>query len=681
MSPTSARLRTASITNAFRRRRNTNSGTPPGSPPVRNSLVSSNSTSEDHSTLPYEYGLQGLGLSSFALAPSAYRTPGGGIGYTPPKMERKLSLTAQEAFASARERQAMEQAQQLEAFRRSEKARSMSHTSSARPTSRVTSMAMSSEFMSDDSHYDAASDEVPQSLSLAMVTAAGADPIASPVGQLSAAASAARLHRQEARYSPSSPTAGDEGAEERQRAREAALAQQRRRSVGDKDDEFHDAVSQLDEDYGTDSDSELELNGFNHDIEAREAAEREEAEYARRQAAECAAAEREAVELARREAAEREALELARREAAKRDAELARREAAEHEAAETARREAAERAELAEREEREQAERAEAERLEHEAAERAEREAEERRLQEEREAALAAETRRLEKERLRMEAARMEEERLAAKEEVERMNALLRAEEEERRVAAEEERRIREEREAEEARQAQERRLAEMEARLAAQQEEARLAAEREAEREAAERAETERLEAERVEMERAAVAAAKAEQERLDLAARERDEVTRQLQGGKAEGGIMLRGWVTVQTMNSPTWRRRYFHLLASELRLFKSDSESDTARALTTVPLGGAKISEAYEESAVQGSWKLEAGNKVRCWVGCADGRNTTCLRTGPRTARRCCRASLLLLGRLSRLMIGYGTVTWAHACLVSWPGGGLSTAVDNT
>jgi hypothetical protein len=648
MSPTSARLRTASITNAFRRRRNTNSGTPPGSPPVRNSLVSSNSTSEDHSTLPYEYGLQGLGLSSFALAPSAYRTPGGGIGYTPPKMERKLSLTAQEAFASARERQAMEQAQQLEAFRRSEKARSMSHTSSARPTSRVTSMAMSSEFMSDDSHYDAASDEVPQSLSLAMVTAAGADPIASPVGQLSAAASAARLHRQEARYSPSSPTAGDEGAEERQRAREAALAQQRRRSVGDKDDEFHDAVSQLDEDYGTDSDSELELNGFNHDIEAREAAEREEAEYARRQAAECAAAEREAVELARREAAEREALELARREAAKRDAELARREAAEHEAAETARREAAERAELAEREEREQAERAEAERLEHEAAERAEREAEERRLQEEREAALAAETRRLEKERLRMEAARMEEERLAAKEEVERMNALLRAEEEERRVAAEEERRIREE---------------------------------REAEREAAERAETERLEAERVEMERAAVAAAKAEQERLDLAARERDEVTRQLQGGKAEGGIMLRGWVTVQTMNSPTWRRRYFHLLASELRLFKSDSESDTARALTTVPLGGAKISEAYEESAVQGSWKLEAGNKVRCWVGCADGRNTTCLRTGPRTARRCCRASLLLLGRLSRLMIGYGTVTWAHACLVSWPGGGLSTAVDNT
>ncbi|KLT42406.1 hypothetical protein CC85DRAFT_285505 [Cutaneotrichosporon oleaginosum] len=570
MSPTSARLRTHSITNAFRRRRNTNSGTPPGSPPVRSSLVSSNSTSEDHSTLPYEYGLQGLGLSSFALAPSAYRTPSGGIGYTPPKMERKLSLTAQEAFASARERHAIEQAQQLEAFRKSEKARTMSHTSSANPASRVTSVAMSSEFMSDDSHYDNASDELPQSLSLAMVTAAGSNPVASPVEQLAAAASAARQHRQEARYSPSSPTAGDEGAADRQRAREAALAQQRRLSVGDREDEFHDAVSQLDDDHDysdSNSDSELELNGFDDDVEANEVAEREAAELAAAERAELA--EREQREAAQREEARRLDLEVA--EAAKRAAEEQRLQ----EEQESAR-------------------------------------AEEHRLQEEQEMALAAETRRLEKERLRLEAARMEQERLAAKEEEDHLAALLRAEEEERRVAADEQRRLQEEREAEEARLVQERRLAEMEERLAAQQEEARLAAEREAEREAAELAEAERLKAERVEQERAAAASAKAEQERIERAARERDEVTRQLQGGKAEGGIMLRGWVTVQTMNSPTWRRRYFHLLASELRLFKSDSENDTAKALTTVGLSGAKISEAYEESAVQGSWKLETGGK---------------------------------------------------------------------
>lgn len=64
---------------------------------------------------------------------------------------------------------------------------------------------------------------------------------------------------------------------------------------------------------------------------------------------------------------------------------------------------------------------------------------------------------------------------------------------------------------------------------------------------------------------------------------------------------------------MNSPTWRRRYFRLLASELRLFKSDSESDAAKPLTTATLAGAIVSEAYEESAVQGSWKLLAGGKV--------------------------------------------------------------------
>lgn len=91
---------------------------------------------------------------------------------------------------------------------------------------------------------------------------------------------------------------------------------------------------------------------------------------------------------------------------------------------------------------------------------------------------------------------------------------------------------------------------------------------------------------------------------------------------------------------MSSPTWRRRYFHLLSSELRLFKSDSD---ARPLTTVTLSGARVSEAYEESAVQGSWKLEAGGKVsRVMRGLMlTSRNSTCSQIVPTTERPCCRA----------------------------------------
>lgn len=60
---------------------------------------------------------------------------------------------------------------------------------------------------------------------------------------------------------------------------------------------------------------------------------------------------------------------------------------------------------------------------------------------------------------------------------------------------------------------------------------------------------------------------------------------------------------------MQSMTWRRRYFHLLAHELQMFKTDHE---ARPITVAPLGSsAKVSHTYEESQVQGSWKLRAGS----------------------------------------------------------------------
>lgn len=84
---------------------------------------------------------------------------------------------------------------------------------------------------------------------------------------------------------------------------------------------------------------------------------------------------------------------------------------------------------------------------------------------------------------------------------------------------------------------------------------------------------------------------------------------------------------WVTVQTMSSPTWRRRYFHLLAPELRLYKSDSEADAGKPLTTIKLEGARVSEAYEESAVQGSWKLAAGGKVSASRGRAQRGRVWC------------------------------------------------------
>lgn len=175
------------------------------------------------------------------------------------------------------------------------------------------------------------------------------------------------------------------------------------------------------------------------------------------------------------------------------------------------------------------------------------------------------------------------------------------------------------------------------EAEAAAKAEAERLAAEQaEAERIAAEKAEAERLAAEKVEAERLAkekaeaerAAKIEAERQAKEAAAREAaakkeeqlQSVRKQLVDGKANGTTMLRGvsvpiepadaqWVTVQTTKSFAWRRRFFHLLAEEMKLFKGDRDGEAP--LLVVKLPGAVVSTSYEDSQVRGSWKLQDGD----------------------------------------------------------------------
>lgn len=154
-------------------------------------------------------------------------------------------------------------------------------------------------------------------------------------------------------------------------------------------------------------------------------------------------------------------------------------------------------------------------------------------------------------------------------------------------------------------------REARLEAEAAEATEEARLEAER-AERAAAKKAEAEKREAERLaaqqrqEAERQRQEAEKAARRAQEAARRDEQqaEVRRQLVRGHAEGGVMLRGWVTVQGVG--TWRRRYFLLLARELRLFKGEGDDSP---INTVTLGGkTEIDhDVYEESQVRGAWKI--------------------------------------------------------------------------
>ena len=51
---------------------------------------------------------------------------------------------------------------------------------------------------------------------------------------------------------------------------------------------------------------------------------------------------------------------------------------------------------------------------------------------------------------------------------------------------------------------------------------------------------------------------------------------------------GVVLRGWVTIQNANSLVWRRRYFELTETSMKLYKNDKVSrascDLLRLLTS-------------------------------------------------------------------------------------------------
>ncbi|RXK38698.1 hypothetical protein M231_04008 [Tremella mesenterica] len=194
-------------------------------------------------------------------------------------------------------------------------------------------------------------------------------------------------------------------------------------------------------------------------------------------------------------------------------------------------------------------------------------------------------------------------------EEEQRMKA-----EEEARVKVEEERRFREDQERlraeERLRRAEEERLAklreeeEMDRRRKVEDE--RLRSEKEAE---AERMRVE-MQAERERSKKEEEEAGKRRVEEIaEAEKRRKEELIQQLERAKVEGGVMLSGWLTVQSPSSSIWRRRWFRLLARELVLFKSQSDE---KPILIISLIGAKISQIYEESQIQDSFKLSCDGK---------------------------------------------------------------------
>ncbi|WVF65964.1 hypothetical protein IAT40_000702 [Kwoniella sp. CBS 6097] len=232
--------------------------------------------------------------------------------------------------------------------------------------------------------------------------------------------------------------------------------------------------------------------------------------------------------------------------------------------------------------EREAAIRAEEERVrqleEAEAAAAAERERiQTERLQAERR---AEEERQLEEERIRLERLRFEEEARKAEEERLRVEAeeTARREQEQERIRLEEEARARLEAEEQAKREAEEAERI----RLLEEEEKARREAE-----------ERERLEKE------------EAERRRVEEERKRKDSIREGLVKGKEGGGVMLRGWVTVQTYKSMTWRRRYFHLLSKEMQLYKAEGD---AKPIQTIFFGSATtVAERYDESQVKDSFKV--------------------------------------------------------------------------
>ncbi|OCF31234.1 hypothetical protein I316_07203 [Kwoniella heveanensis BCC8398] len=231
---------------------------------------------------------------------------------------------------------------------------------------------------------------------------------------------------------------------------------------------------------------------------------------------------------------------------------------------------------------REAAIRADEERVRHLAAAEAAAAADRERIQAERLEAerRVEEERQLEEERIRLERLRFEEEARKAEEErlrVEAEEAALRQQEEER-LQAEEEAKARIE--------------AEEQARTEAEEAE-RIRVLQEEEKARREAEERERLEKE------------EAERRRVEEERKRKDGLREGLIKGKESGGVMLRGWVTVQTYKSMTWRRRYFHLLPKEMQLYKAEGD---AKPIQTIFFGPATtVAERYDESQVKDSFKV--------------------------------------------------------------------------
>ncbi|WVQ93608.1 hypothetical protein IAU59_000683 [Kwoniella sp. CBS 9459] len=190
------------------------------------------------------------------------------------------------------------------------------------------------------------------------------------------------------------------------------------------------------------------------------------------------------------------------------------------------------------------------------------------------------EERQLEEERIRLERLRIEEAATQAEEERLRTEAeeAARREQEAERIRLEEEERVK--LEAEE----QAKRDAEEAERLRLLEEEER----RKREAEKKQRMEQEEAERHRVEEER-----------------QRKDSIREGLVKGKEGGGVMLRGWVTVQTYKSMTWRRRYFQLLPKEMQLYKAEGD---AKPIQTIFFGSnTTVAERYDESQVKDSFKV--------------------------------------------------------------------------
>ncbi|GAA6004299.1 hypothetical protein JCM10207_000657 [Rhodosporidiobolus poonsookiae] len=207
----------------------------------------------------------------------------------------------------------------------------------------------------------------------------------------------------------------------------------------------------------------------------------------------------------------------------------------------------------------------------------------------------------------REEAARLNRERRereaedAARAEAERVRAAeVEAEETERRMA-EEEARLRAEEEAAERRRVEEARRAEEEARRQAEEDERTRLAEEEMrlliERQRLEKRMKEEAEARTREEE---------QRRREEQRVREAEERRRALVKARDEGGVMLRGMVSVQGGNSMFWKRRHFQLSALGLALYKSETETD--QPLDVVPLDRVvKLTDGVEDALVPNSFKL--------------------------------------------------------------------------